>query len=835
MRFNISPEGMARATSRRAGLTIGAWVVAVIVAMGLVATLIGDALTTSVGPTNEPESQEANRLLRQRFFVPGRETTEAILVRSRDLTVDDPRFEAYVEDLLDSLIGLGPEVIAGGTNFYQSGNEALVSLDRRTTFVVVNLLRSEANWDSYFDVFDQLGQEQRPQGSLSANESSGGFRVLSNNVGGSEMVVIRSDDLTVDDDDYRTFVEGLYFNLASLGRRAVWGGSYFYPLGAEALVSEDRHATLLTLEINDGDLIDSVYSVIENAESDSRFDVTITGGATLDHDFNELSERDLKEGELLFGLPMAVVVLILVFGALSTAAIPLIVAVVSIIVALGLSMLFAQTLSISVFIVNMIFMMGFAVGIDYCIFIVARYREERLNGMAKHDAIARAGGTASRAVLFSGLTVILSLAGLFLVQHEIFISLGLGAILVVLVSIVASLTLLPALLSLLGDKIDSLRIPFLYRFQATPSSESSAGMWNRIVKIVMKAPVVSIVLGAGLLIAAASPIVWFDMGTAGVATLPDDFRSKAGLVALQADFPAGLAEPVFVVVDGEIGDASVQQVIDRLIAAIDSDGAFGLVEQTTNDVGDLARLTVPIAGGDSRSGVAIEAVRRLRDVIVPEAIGAAPVIVLVTGDTAGVIDEITTGVDGLRVVIPFVLVLSFLLLTVVFRSLVVPIKAMIMNLLSVGAAYGLLVLVFQKGVGNDILGFRQVDSVEWWIPAFLFAVLFGLSMDYHVFLLSRIRERFHETHDNAGSVAFGIRSTGRLITGAALIMVAVFVGFASGDLVMFQQMGFGLAVAVALDATIVRSVLVPASMKLLGDRNWYLPSWLNWLPEFRTE
>jgi len=209
--------------------------------------------------------------------------------------------------------------------------------------------------------------------------------------------------------------------------------------------------------------------------------------------------------------------------------------------------------------------------------------------------------------------------------------------------------------------------------------------------------------------------------------------------------------------------------------------------------------------------------------------------VLVTGQTAEILDQISIGNNGMRVVIPFILALSFLLLMVVFRSLVVPVKAVILNLLSVGAAYGLLVLVFQKGVGNELFGFTQVETIEWWVPAFLFAVLFGLSMDYHVFLLSRIRERFLQTGDNTESVAYGIRSTGRLITGAALIMVAVFVGFASGDLVMFQQMGFGLAVAVLLDATIVRSVLVPASMKLLGDKNWYLPSWLRWLPHLAVE
>ena len=351
----------------------------------------------------------------------------------------------------------------------------------------------------------------------------------------------------------------------------------------------------------------------------------------------------------------------------------------------------------------------------------------------------------------------------------------------------------------------------------------------------MRAPVISILLGGGLLLSAAVPLIYIDIGTAGVSTFPDSFESKKGFVALQEDFPAGLAEPVIIGIDGPLGDPTVQEGIDHLKAALLEDSAFGIVQQEVNTQRDLARLSVPVAGGESRSDAATDAVMRIRKDYIPAAFADAPARILVTGDTAEVVDHINLGNNGLVVVIPFILVLSFLLLTLAFRSLVVPVKAVIMNLLSVGAAYGLLVLVFQKGIGSDFLGFQQVETIEWWVPPFLFAVLFGLSMDYHVFLLSRIRERFQQTGDNTGSVAYGIRSTGRLITGAALIMVAVFVGFASGDLVMFQQMGFGLAVAVLLDATIVRSVLVPASMRLLGRANWYLPSWLGWLPEFRAD
>ncbi len=565
------------------------------------------------------------------------------------------------------------------------------------------------------------------------------------------------------------------------------------------------------------------------------FVTATTGGATLDKDFQEIADSDLRTGELMFGLPMAVVVLIVVFGALVTAAVPIVLALVSIIVALGVSMVFGQYMTVSVFLVNMVVMVGLAVEIDYSLFIVARYREERARGADELEAVQRAGGTAGWAVLFSGLTVMLSLTGLMLIGHDIFVSLGLGAILVVFTGLVASLTLLPALLGLLGDRINGLKLPIIYRIQNRGVSDGSGGFWDIIVRTVMRVPAISVVLTGGLLVAAAAPLFDINIGVSGVSSIPDSFESKKGFLALQRDFSEGMAEPVVIAVDGQVAAEDVQQGLDRLRASIAADEAFGEITESVSPGNDLTRLVIPVAAGDATSQAAISAVERLRNDYIPDAFRGTQAAGYVTGDTAGELDYINVATDGLGVVIPFVLVWSFVLLTLVFRSLVVPLKAIVMNLLSVGAAYGLLVLVFQKGVGADLLGFREVDTVEAWVPAFLFAVLFGLSMDYHVFLLSRIRERFDATGDNTESVAFGVRTTGRLITGAALIMVAVFVGFASGELVMFQQMGFGLAVAVLLDATIVRSVLVPASMRLLGGANWYLPSWLGWLPELNPE
>ena len=290
--------------------------------------------------------------------------------------------------------------------------------------------------------------------------------------------------------------------------------------------------------------------------------------------------------------------------------------------------------------------------------------------------------------------------------------------------------------------------------------------------------------------------------------------------------------PAEIAIEGAVNGESVQSAIERLDTILAGHSEFGPGTFTANEDGSVALYSVPI-NGDTTSNETLDSVRALRSEYVPEAFARADAEVLVGGESAGAIDYIRTTNDSTPIVFGFVLALSFVLLTIVFRSIVVPVKAIIMNMLSVGAAYGILVLVFQEGWGNEILGFQQVDIIEAWVPLWTFSILFGLSMDYHVFLLSRIRERFDKTGDNRESVAFGVRSTAGIITGAALIMAAVFMGVAQGELVPFQQMGFGLAVAVLLDATIVRAVLVPATMTLLGDANWYLPRWLEWLPDLR--
>jgi len=719
----LSTEALARASGRHPWITIGVWVLVLLIAAVLVFNLLGDVLTSEIDFTNNPESKRAYTLLEERLR-DIKKANEIVIVRSETLTIDDPAFQGFVASLYSDIVALGSDIVEVGTHYYQFRDESLVSADRHTTILPFIMA------GDYDDASDNIGQ---------------------------------------------------------------------------------------------------VHEVIGEADGESGFQVLITGEASVGEDFSEVADEDLQTAELI-GIPIALVILVLVFGAAAAAAVPLALAIVSIVAALGATALIGQGFDFSFFIVNMITMMGLAVGIDYSLFIVSRYREERGRGLEKLDAIVAAGATASRAVLFSGMVVVLALLGMLIVPLSVYTSLATGAILVLIAAVLSALTLLPAVLSLMGDKVNALRIPLIGRSSAKGDPEKRGSFWDWVARGVMRRPVVSLVLAAGLLIAAAVPAFSIDTGAAGITTLPDGFQSKEGFLIVDEEFSAGLVTPARIVIDGDVYSEPVEAGIERLETALDSDPAFSRPFQLeVNSSGDLALLSAPVSG-DYTGDEAIKAIRTLRNEYIPQAFSGVEADVLVTGQTAANIDYFDLTDDYIPIVFAFVLGLSFVLLTLVFRSLVVPVKAIIMNLLSVGAAYGLMVLVFQKGVGAGILGFQEVDTVEAWIPIFLFCVLFGLSMDYHVFLLSRIRERFDQTHNNSESVAFGLRTTGRVITGAALIMVAVFAGFAAGDLVMFQQVGFGLGVAVLLDATVVRSVLVPAAMQLLRARNWYLPRALQWLP-----
>src|SRR5215211_6112773 len=710
-------ERLARASARRPWLMIGVWVVAIVLAFGVIGIFLEDGLSSEARVTGNPESAQAEQLLAERFpaaEVAGqRDVTEVVVVR-----------------------GSSP--------------------DRAQT------------------IADEL------------------------RAAGASHVVTPSED--------------------------------------DRLVSEDGDAFALLVGLGEPpeDKVDPVVAVVERLDAQPGVEAGISGEWTLDADFQQLSQDDLRTGELYFGIPAALVILLLVFGAVVAGLVPLVFALVSIFVALALTALVGQAFELSVFVVNMLTGMGLALGIDYTLFIPSRYREERVQGREKPDAIATAGATASRAVLFSGLAFVLAMLGLLLVQSTIMRSLAVGAILVGIVSVVAALTILPAILSLVGDRIDDLRVPFLGR-RLSESAASDSRFWGAIVARVVRRPVVSLVTAVALLVVLALPVLGLNIGAAGISTLPDGLASKQGYLALRKSFPGAGADPVEIILAGNVTSPESEAAIEALKRRLANDPDFGALQEDTNQAGTLTVLTVPVSA-DALSDEAVAAVRELRATDIPSIdFGRMGIEALVTGDTAENVDYFDVMQFWLPWVLLFVLGLTFCLLTVAFRSVVVAGTAIGMNLLSVGAAYGLLVAVFQYGWGAGILGFQQVDIVEAWVPLFLFAVLFGLSMDYQVFLLSRIRERYLECGDNAEAVRFGIGSTARIITGAALIIVAVFAGFAAGELVMFQQMGFGIAIALLIDATVVRSVLVPAVMTLLGERNWYLPRWLDWIPHFEVE
>ena len=653
-----------------------------------------------------------------------------------------------------------------------------------------------------------------------------------------DVVIVRSATQTVASPAFRARVESLRRRLARLEPGVVAVGPTFYETRSPALVSRDRRSALIPLSmpgrlVNDAhSKIGPVLDVADRANGRGGFRVLVTGDATLSRDFTKLSESDLMTGEAI-GIPIALLILLVVFGTVVAALVPVVLAIFSIVVALALAAAIGQISPLSFFVVNMITFMGLAVGIDYSLFIVSRCREERRAGRALVDAIAVAGATASRAVLFSGLTVVLALVGILIVPTKIFVSLALGAILVVLVAVAAALTLLPAILRLLGDRIEAIRLPRVAHRHARHDA-GDHGMWGWVIGAVMRRPVLALSGAVAVLLVCAVPYFGIHTGSSGVSSLPNGARAKQGFLLLNAQFSAGDVTPTTVVVDGRVGTPAARAAFVKLRGELARDRRFGPLRPAVYPSRSLAVVEVPVAG-DATSNGALDAVRALRHTYLPAALGGTGLHAYVDGATAMNLDYFAITDRYLPIVFALVLGLSFVLLTLAFRSIVVPAASIVMNLLSVGAAYGLLVLVTQDGHGAGLFGFQQVPVVEAWIPLFLFSVLFGLSMDYQVFLLSRIRERYDARGDAREAVAYGIGSTAHLITGAALIMVAVFAGFAAGQLVMFQQMGFGLGVAILLDATIVRTVLMPAWMELAGDRSWYLPGFLRWLPDLRVE
>jgi uncharacterized membrane protein YdfJ with MMPL/SSD domain len=648
----------------------------------------------------------------------------------------------------------------------------------------------------------------------------------------NEFVVVRSRAHRVGDAVFRAKVTSLAGAIAATG--TVQPVRTFYSTGNRMLVSRDRRAAVLLVGMR-GDGDEGIGKVIDavDAAAGGGFETAITGEFTADRDFTSLSQQDLEKGELEFGLPVALLVLLLVFGAVVAGLLPVLVAIVSILIALGLTALVGQAFDLSVYVVNMISGMGLALGIDYSLFVVSRFREERRFGNERLDSIATVGATASRAVLFSGSAFVLAMLGMVLVPDTILRSLATGAVLVGLVTVLAALTLLPATLALIGDGVNALRVPWLGR-RAQEEAGTEGRIWSRVVRSVTRMPVVAAALSVVALLAVATPLLSIHTGLTGVRELPDRFHAKRGFTMLQQEFGVGTPDSVQVVVEGDLGSAQVKRAIAQLSRRMGAEPAFLTPDVSTSPDGQVANVEAFVVG-DSRDERALDSVQRLRTTVVPALFGGLDATVLVTGETAEVLDYRALTDTWLPIVFAFVLGLSFVLLTVAFRSVVLAAVAIGLNLLSVGAAYGLIVLVFLHGVGRDLLGFTEVEVIAAWLPLFLFAVLFGLSMDYTVFLLSRIRERVALGEGTTDAVEHAVASTARIITGAALIIIAVFVGFAAGDQVEFQEMGFGVAVSLLIDATLVRLVLLPAVLTLLGEHTWYLPRWLDWLPHLEVE
>ncbi len=656
----------------------------------------------------------------------------------------------------------------------------------------------------------------------------------------NEVIIVQSDTETVDSPRFRAKVEAVYGEIAALGSETVAGAFHYYQTGNPALVSADRRTTIMPLVLA-GSLdqavenLPAILHVVDGADGRDGFRVLLVGDASTAADYNELAESDLRWGERI-GVPVALIILLVLFGTVTAALVPVGLSLACIIVALGITALIGQAFDLIFLVTLMVVMIGLAVGIDYSLLIVSRFRDELARGLETNAAIERACARAGRTILFSGITVVVALCGLLIVPFPFFQSMGLGAVLVVLVSLAATLTLLPASLALLGPRINRLAIPFLGGAGNRLSGSSGQSFWRIVTRAVTRAPIISIIAVAVPMIAATVLAFQIQTGVNGVDAFPEGSRTREAFFVMEEHFSFGLVSLTEIVIDGDSDSPQVREAIAKLQESLSADGRFPapLLPPETNSAGDLTLLTVMIPG-EPRAQDAIDVVTTIRDRYVPAAFEGVDAEVVVGGVTADVADFQTTIRSYTPAVFAFVLGLSFLILMLVFRSVVVPVKAVLMNLLSVGAAFGLMVLVFQKGVAAGLLGLQPAEVIDVWIPLLMFCVLFGLSMDYHVFLLSRIRERYDESGEGGEAVAHGLQSTGGMITGAALIMVAVFGAFASGKTVINQQLGFGLAFAITLDATLVRSVLLPATMAVLGRANWYLPSWLGWLPDLRVE
>jgi uncharacterized membrane protein YdfJ with MMPL/SSD domain len=551
-----------------------------------------------------------------------------------------------------------------------------------------------------------------------------------------------------------------------------------------------------------------------------------------------IAQQDAKDGKRsqLISNALLLIILLVAFGAVVAAGLPLVLGASAVAGTVGLLGPVSQLYALPADVAELVVIIGLAVGVDYAMFYSRRVMEERDRGHSAEAAVAIAAATAGRAVLISGMTVLTAMAGLLFAGNPIFVGFGIGTMLVVAVAMLGSLTFLPAMLSFLSRKnwLEKGRVPYITKRRHASKGESR--VWGAILSRVLKRPLASTVIAGGLLVALCIPALGIQFKNPGF----DGYSRSQPVIQthdrLQAAFPGGAVPATTVIKADDVTAAPVQAAIEQLHDRALATGQLSEpshVDISPDKTVAVGGLSVKGSGTDAASERSLEV---LRSEVVPATVGKLPGAgVAVTGVTAGSKDFIDAMTSRAPLVFLFVLSVAFILLLVTFRSIVVPIKAIVLNLLSVGAAYGILVLVFQDGHGEKLLDFQSVGGIAPWIPLFLFVILFGLSMDYHVFILSRVREAVSRGMSNDDAVAHGLKSTAGVVTSAALVMVAVFGSFALGSDQLAKQIGVGLAAAILIDATIIRAVLLPATMKLLGERNWYLPKRLNWLPKLEHE
>lgn len=628
-------------------------------------------------------------------------------------------------------------------------------------------------------------------------------------------------------------------------------------------VSKDGRSELVSFDLaGKADTADTrIQPVLDRVAAVQRaypgFALAEVGDASANHAANNMIAQDLRRAEVT-SVPITFAILLFAFGAFVAAGLPVLLALSAVLATVGLGALVSHVVHASNTTSSVVVLMGMAVGIDYSLFYLRREREERARGRSPREALRVAASTSGRAVLVSGLTVAVACAGMALSGANDFVSMGVGAIIVVLVAMVGSLTVLPALLGRLGDRVDRgllavsaaglMRIlrrepawlvrlrerrTLLQRFkQGTRESR----LWGLVLRPALRFPREAALVAAAALVAVALPALHMHTANPSADAFPRNLPVVRAFVATQRAFPGTPTPAVVVVGARDVTALPVRRGIAALRRAALATGTMHApIRETVNPARTVARIEVPLAG-DGDNAASFAALRSLRSHVIPATIGrVAGTTVAVTGATADDYDLRHTMDSRIPYVFGFVLLVAFGLLLFTFRSIVVPLTAVALNLLSVGAAYGALVWIFQEGHLQRLLDFHSTGSIVTWMPLFLFTVLFGLSMDYHVFIVSRIRELVLDGSTTRDAVAYGIRTTASTVTSAAAVMIAVFSIFAFTRTIFTKELGVGLAVAVLVDATVIRGVLLPAVMTVLGERNWYLPRWLGWLPRRHFE